>query len=389
MAAAFVVRPDQVGVLFRWGPAPTEQDVWMVLPAGIAIAAFSAWRLARTSSASVPESRTAAGISLAIASTLVAIFEWRTLSPDALAPAWALTGLAFVAFGAWRRESIWNGHGIAMALIAAARVALHLAEHPEPTSATTWGAIAVIVTVYAIAYLSGRTSTDSGSRYGALALAATATGVLTLLEWRLVPDVAFGFALAVTGTVLFGIGFWRRAEHLRWHGYLLLAGAGLRAGQVVLGPVIETNASINLWLQGVIALLYLTGLVANHIVVGSTDRSPEGAEPLEQVVPAFLLLGATVLLSVQISRHLRPSMVTLALGAQGLASMLVGLLARTRVLRLCGLALLTACILKLFVYDLRELEALARILSFVVLGLILLAISWTYTRYREQIKRLL
>ena len=82
-------------------------------------------------------------------------------------------------------------------------------------------------------------------------------------------------------------------------------------------------------------------------------------------------------------------MVTLALGVQGLALMFTGLIARERVMRLSGLALLLACILKLFIYDLRELEALARIMSFVILGLILLAISWTYTRYREQIRKFL
>jgi len=69
--------------------------------------------------------------------------------------------------------------------------------------------------------------------------------------------------------------------------------------------------------------------------------------------------------------------------------MLGGLVGRERILRLSGLALLLACILKLFVYDLRELEALARIMSFVMLGLSLLAISWTYTRYREQIRKFL
>ena len=58
-------------------------------------------------------------------------------------------------------------------------------------------------------------------------------------------------------------------------------------------------------------------------------------------------------------------------------------------LRLSGLALLFLCILKLFVYDLQQLEALARILSFVVLGLVLLTVSWVYTRYREQIRKLL
>jgi uncharacterized membrane protein len=38
--------------------------------------------------------------------------------------------------------------------------------------------------------------------------------------------------------------------------------------------------------------------------------------------------------------------------------------------------MLLFCILKLFVYDLRDLESLARIISFVALGLVLLAVSW-------------
>ncbi len=46
------------------------------------------------------------------------------------------------------------------------------------------------------------------------------------------------------------------------------------------------------------------------------------------------------------------------------------------------------CVLKLFVYDLRQLDVPSRILSFVVLGLFLLAASWIYTRFREQIRRL-
>jgi uncharacterized membrane protein len=51
--------------------------------------------------------------------------------------------------------------------------------------------------------------------------------------------------------------------------------------------------------------------------------------------------------------------------------------------------LLLICILKLFLYDLRNLETLYRILSFMALGLILLGVSWIYTRFREKVKRLL
>jgi uncharacterized membrane protein len=43
----------------------------------------------------------------------------------------------------------------------------------------------------------------------------------------------------------------------------------------------------------------------------------------------------------------------------------------------------------LFLYDLRNLETLYRILSFVALGLILLSVSWIYSRFREQVEKLL
>jgi uncharacterized membrane protein len=85
----------------------------------------------------------------------------------------------------------------------------------------------------------------------------------------------------------------------------------------------------------------------------------------------------------------RSSFVTLAWGAEGIGLLALGLPLRERMMRLSGLALLFLCILKLFMYDLSALEALARILSFVGLGLVLLGVSWAYTRYQEQIKRLL
>jgi uncharacterized membrane protein len=58
-------------------------------------------------------------------------------------------------------------------------------------------------------------------------------------------------------------------------------------------------------------------------------------------------------------------------------------------LRLAGLALLLGCIAKLFAYDLRSLETFFRILSFIGLGVILLAVSWIYTRFKEQLRRYL
>ncbi len=67
----------------------------------------------------------------------------------------------------------------------------------------------------------------------------------------------------------------------------------------------------------------------------------------------------------------------------------LALTAGERVLRLYGLGLLAVCIGKVFAYDLRELESLPRILSFVVLGALLLVVSFAYTRFREKLHRYL
>ncbi|HYP05925.1 MAG TPA: DUF2339 domain-containing protein, partial [Bryobacteraceae bacterium] len=82
-------------------------------------------------------------------------------------------------------------------------------------------------------------------------------------------------------------------------------------------------------------------------------------------------------------------LLTVALGVQGAALLVAGMLASDRTLRLSGLALFLGCVGKAFIYDLRQLDTFGRILSFIVLGLLLLGASWIYTRYRERIKRLL
>lgn len=103
---------------------------------------------------------------------------------------------------------------------------------------------------------------------------------------------------------------------------------------------------------------------------------------------AYALAGI-VLLSLLLYYEASGSMLTIAWGAQAVATLAAGFLARERILRLAGLALFGLCILKLFLYDLRNLETLARIVSFIVLGLVLIAASWLYMRFREKIQRYL
>jgi uncharacterized membrane protein len=100
-------------------------------------------------------------------------------------------------------------------------------------------------------------------------------------------------------------------------------------------------------------------------------------------------LLATLLLGTLIYHEVSGSVLTVAWGAEAVALLGAGFALRDRVLRLSGLALFLICTLKLFFWDLRNLETLPRIVSFIVLGLLLVAVSWVYTRFRDQVQRFL
>lgn len=70
--------------------------------------------------------------------------------------------------------------------------------------------------------------------------------------------------------------------------------------------------------------------------------------------------------------------------ATGLAAIVWGMVRRSPKARLGGLALLAVAIVKVWTYDLSELEQLARALSFVALGLLLLAGAFAYQRFRPE-----
>ena len=102
----------------------------------------------------------------------------------------------------------------------------------------------------------------------------------------------------------------------------------------------------------------------------------------------YPLLGAS-LIALLLWYESSASVLTIAWGVEGVALLAAGFPLRERVLRLSGMSLLMVCVLKLFLWDMRHLVGLPRIFSLIVLGLILLGVSWIYTRFREHVARFL
>jgi len=105
--------------------------------------------------------------------------------------------------------------------------------------------------------------------------------------------------------------------------------------------------------------------------------------------PVLYSVLAPALTSIFLFYEVPANFLTLAWGVEALVVLALGFLLPERVFRWYGLGLLLVCVIKLFALDLADVETFYRILSFIVLGVILLAISFAYTRYRDIFKRCL
>ncbi len=76
------------------------------------------------------------------------------------------------------------------------------------------------------------------------------------------------------------------------------------------------------------------------------------------------------------------------LAVYGIALVATGITARSFINRVLGLGLLALVILKLYLFDVWQLDQTFRIVSFVALGLLLLAVSFLYSRFRALLEKL-
>jgi hypothetical protein len=216
---------------------------------------------------------------------------------------------------------------------------------------------------------------------GRIYLHAAAVLAVVLMRFEL------GRVLTVTGWAAFALGLlvfgrrWNNAD-LRWQSYIVAVLAFWRSW--------TTNFYVPESFGGVSGRI-LTGAFVIGCFYAAQLLIPRKGEDtgIERHARAFYSLLAATLLAVLLFYEVSGSVLTVAWGVEGVALLVAGFPLNDRVQRLTGMFLFLVCILKLFVYDLRHLETMYRILSFIVLGLMLVGVSWIYTRFRDRIQRYL
>lgn len=187
-----------------------------------------------------------------------------------------------------------------------------------------------------------------------------------------------GLALLVAATLkvlLVDLMFYDAAWHVPLVNHTLLAFALLVAGYA---------AAVRLYARGGESLNDEEGavvpalvVVANILALVALSAEAVGYFESRREVGA----GGAALHDLELAKQLSLSVVWALYGA-GL--LLVGRVRRSRLLRLLALALLGLTTLKVFFLDLSALDRAYRIVSFIVLGVILLAVSYLYQKSQQR-----
>ena len=107
------------------------------------------------------------------------------------------------------------------------------------------------------------------------------------------------------------------------------------------------------------------------------------------LVPALYSCAGTILTFVLIFLEMEEFWISVGWSCLALIILFVGFTSQRKQLRLQGIVIFGITILKVFTYDTRNLDTIYRTVSFIALGIILLLVSFVYTKNKDKIKDLI
>ncbi len=342
------------------------------------------------------------------ASMIAGAAMWYELQPQplAIAVAWGIFGLLLVQSGLMSKIKQLRFQGYVALAAAFTRIFfsnLTASRIPGQTISlrlVTVGALAVII-FYIYSQLEAHKSELAESRFkvGPIFCFAGTITVAALLyfeleahadwiatAWSALVLVLFALALVLSRNtflhqgLLLAFAVLFRAVFHNLFGGSYFNGTDWTGRYVVLGSAV--------------ALLFLTLFFAFRL---RTRSAPVGAEGLfSRMFSAFarhpeqvMFFLPFVLLTLMLALKLRAGMVTVGWGIEAVLIFVFALSVRERSYRLTGLLLLLVCVAKILVIDIRKFQRTDQIITCIILGALLMAISFLYSRYREAIRQLL
>ena len=338
------------------------------------------------------------------ASILLALVAWYELRPVSVADAWLVGGLVLFELGLERKKLSLRLQGYAAFAASFLRiffVNLNAAGNPGEISPRFYTVVPLALGFFYAYWRLHQSSEDllpSERRFRAADVCCW-LGTITfaaLMRFELEADWVAG-AWAALAFALLAIAWRSERRVFLYQGLMLAVGVLFRT---VLHNFYERSyfpapAWQSRWITVGTAVALL--LVALPFAFQLRRKN----EPSEETGLVRLLQGmvrrpeqlfffiAVGLLTVLLALEMRHGMVTLSWGVEGVAVFVLALWLSERSFRLTGLGLLLLCVGKILLVDVWRLDPRDRYLTFIVLGVALLLVSFLYTRNREALRQYL
>jgi uncharacterized membrane protein len=332
---------------------------------------------------------------------LVALLLWDETTTAAVGLAWGLFALALLETAEALHEKPLLVQGRVLLIASFARI--FVADLNSTSRVGVLTAPVITVTLLAASYYYAAFSTRDSPRFRAALLWFGTTSVAALLRFQL-PAEWVAVSWAAMAVAAYALGRQWSLATFRNQCYVLTLFVGIRCAFdnfYQTSPWHFTNTrtatvvacSLFLYILFAVAQLSKTKGGA-QVVEGETGAGVwkllRKIWSMVEMYPRHLFFFVpTILLTVLLSLEVRRGYLTAAWGLEGLVVFLAVLKMDERSYRWFSLLLFLLCVGRIVTVDVWNLDALGRIVSFMGLGVALLAVSFLYARHRELLRRVL
>ncbi|MGB2665464.1 MAG: DUF2339 domain-containing protein [Candidatus Acidiferrum sp.] len=343
------------------------------------------------------------------ASALVVLLLYYELTPHAVALGWALFGLALFEIGVQWNSRNWRLQSYAMFGLSFVRLAaFNLGFGPRELLLTTLPVAFVFYFVYArLARLTDGERAGAASDpfvldrqiYAGNILAYLGSATLVLFARSYFADGWVVVAWASLSLAFIAVSWGAKKDVFLQHSVIV---AFLVFLQCLAYEAIASNlgrpswkADHGLYVAVAAAILFAAQAFAFPLRARfAAVRSNRSARELElpdllQRPEQIYFFLPMIVVTWLILNDVTQGRVTIGWGIEAVAAFLFALIVGERSFRLAGLGLLLVCVAKIVVLDVWRQERSDRFITFIILGVALLLVSYLYTRYSEAIRRYL
>lgn len=352
--------------------------------------------LSRRDLLSDSSARTERWINSGMAATVLVLLVWYGLAPASVALGWGLAALILIEAGRSLNRLDFRQQGHLIAVMTFLRI-LFANLNTLPSADVLSGRLVTVLPIAALFYFlyadtrGNREKSDPSER--GLPMMYSLFGLISILAvlrfelpavWVATVWAAISVALALSGRKWQLVEFQSQAVLV---GLIALARCGLENLRIEPEPGFNTR----LWGTTAVIAVFLAGFA--WIRGAHAKREPLGMhgswKQLFDSPDDVYFISAAALTAALIALEVSHGYWTAAWAIEGFVIFLIAVIVTDRWYRLLGLCVLLFCTARIALVDVWKLGTLQRIVAFLALGVILVFVSFLYTRYKDAWKRLL